>query len=131
VSFREWNNALDTTSFSSLTTQLCWVFGSVVFTVVTAYLYVSVKPGGDFLAGSLLAAWLGKSVSGVVSKQLKRTTDPDYQRAKNEAPGKVNVENVENVTVTEEPKSPAGPQPAARTTAGVDHSRTDDERGEG
>lgn len=116
MSFRDWTNTLNTQNFGSVTTQLCWVFGSLVFTVVAAHLFWAEKEGAEFLAGSLLAAWLGKSVSGVVDKELKRAKDVDYVEAKGKAAatanqGKVTVQNVEQVTVTEKPAEPESRPP--------------------
>ena len=98
-----WINNVNTNAFGSLTTQLCWVLGSIAFTALACYLmsrgdyYAAVgaldengtrqlvmitrettRNLGSGLATALLVAWGAKTAAGVVDSNNKRQSHPAY-----------------------------------------------------
>jgi len=78
-----WINNLNTNSFGSLVSQLCWLVGSLVLTKANYHLLMSdnelARQAGLFLTGILVASWTGKSVIGTVDRSIKRKTHPLYK----------------------------------------------------
>ena len=131
MSFREFNNTINTVSFSSLTNQGLWAMGSLAFTGVACWLMIrpdqfndagvliasgsGMRAVGVDLAMALLFAWTGKSAITAASRFGKSKTAVPYVEAKGKAKalenaGKVNVQNVEQVTVTEPDRPPEQPR---------------------
>jgi hypothetical protein len=98
-----WINNINTNAFGSLNSQACWFVGSVAFTLLACYLMTrpdewmpvgatdengvrqmvmmtreTTRNLGNLLAQSLLLAWTGKTVAGVVDSQQKRKANPAY-----------------------------------------------------
>lgn len=89
-----WINNVNMGAFGPLTTQLCWVIGSVAFTYVASMLMLTldgpsltngiptdhsaIRQLGYLLAGSLLGAWGFKTGAGIYDNKKKREADPRY-----------------------------------------------------
>ncbi len=75
-------NNINTNSFSSLTSQVCWLVGSIMLTIADYQLLREdtelERQAGIFLAGILVTAWTGKTVAGVFDSNNKRKAHPAY-----------------------------------------------------
>ena len=113
MSIKAWVNDLNVTSFASVNNQAVYFLVVVGFSVIASIGMLRDESWGIDLAKFILGTAIAKSTVTALSRQGKRLTDVDYVAAKGHAKaeenaGKVNVQNVEQVTVTdkasEEPK---------------------------
>jgi hypothetical protein len=78
-----WINNINTNSFGSLVSQVCWLVGSLVLTLACYRLLMAptelARQAGIFLAGILVTAWTGKTVAGVFDSNNKRKANPAYK----------------------------------------------------
>jgi len=98
-----WINNLNTATFGSVVSQVCWLVGSFAFTGCAVWLMTRVdfydavgaadenglrqmvlisretmRQLGFAVAGALIAGWTGKTWAGVADSNLKRKASPDY-----------------------------------------------------
>jgi hypothetical protein len=78
-----WLNNVNTTSFESVVSQICWIVGSFAFTFATVWLLMgdtdNKRNAGTLMAGIMVGAWTSKTVAGVVAANNKRKTNPLYK----------------------------------------------------
>jgi len=145
MSFRDFNNTLNTVSFSSLTNQFLWMIGSIAFTVVACWLMVrpdqfnatgvliasgsGMRAVGFDLAASLLFAWTGKSVVTAASRFGKSATSEKYVKAKAEGKAAAASKNAPAIQAGNVEKVKNGYSEGAREDHEWAHTRQDDERG--
>lgn len=79
--FIRFMNQLSMVSFSSFVSQVVWFVGSLTFTYLVWWLATHDKAYIE-LAGALLFAWTGKSITNAVSNYGTRKTSREYVEAK-------------------------------------------------
>jgi hypothetical protein len=116
--FQRFINETEMVSFSGFLRAIGWLFVVVIFSVTASI--IMLRDGEDYmtwciqLAGLVVGGLLGGSLVGAFNTKTVRTTAKEYApvaeakergKARGKAEAKqspVNVENVENVTVTDE-----------------------------
>ena len=106
MNIKSWVADLNVTSFASVNNQFVYTIVVVGFSTVASILMLRGNTWGLELAQFILGTAIAKSVVTAASRAGKQLTDVDYVAAKGQAKaaaneGKVNVQNVEQVTVTD------------------------------